>query len=72
MRCFYYVTMLIDKLIAKLEEFQALVTTEGLISPEEYELDQALRATNMNMSIYDPLQVLCDLKTVKSRACELN
>jgi len=55
-----------DQLIAKLEEYRALLTTEGIMSPESYELDQAIRATNMNMSIFDPIQVLYDLKTVKS------
>jgi len=60
-------TPLLDQLISALEAYKALLTTEGLVTPEEYELDQDLRATNFNMSILDPLQVLYDLKIIYER-----
>lgn len=57
-------TKLLDQLITSLEAYKAFLSKDG--TSEEAELDQALRDTNMNMSIYDPLVVLDDLIKVKS------
>ena len=56
---------LLNQLIAALEAYNAFLTEGG--TPEEAELDDDLRATNMNMSIYDPCQVLYDMQTLRDR-----